>query len=119
MKKILLVCVSSVFSVLGLSSFSNSRIYLVSYYWFYVVKTIPFSVTSPTYDQISGDYLGYSTLSNINNRPFCAGTVDLCLVGYTLGSISGFSAGGVPTGLQTISGIPEPYVTTGSTSRSF
>lgn len=120
MKKILLGIISSLLAVFGLFSFTKSKIFLISYYWFYVESSLPVSDTHPTFEEISGDYLGYSTQLNINNAPSCTGTGALCLVGYTLNSISGFSAIGVPTGLQTIfSGEPKPYATRGATTQFF
>lgn len=120
MKKIFLGFISSLLATLGLSSFSSSKIFIISYYWFYVESSLPISDTHPTFEQISGDYLGYSTQININNAPSCTGTGALCLVGYTLNSISGFSAIGVPTGLQTVfSGEPKSYATRGGTTQFF
>ena len=119
MKKIISSGVASIFAVIGLSSFSKSKIYLTSYYWFNVINPVSVTVTRPSFSQISGDYLGYSTFSFIWNPPDCTGSGALCLVGYTLGAISGFSSSGTPTGLQTTFGIPAAYTTTGATTKFF
>ena len=123
MKKIVLSSISSLLAAMGLSSFTGSNFPPFSYYWFYAESPVAISVIHPTFAQIGGDYLGYSTQANISNAPFCSGTGALCLVGYTLGSISGFTSGGTPTGFKTMGGAapgePRPYATRGSTTQFF
>lgn len=120
MKKKYLGCIAAVLSSLGFSSFSISKQYGFSYYWFYVITPVPSAETHPTFAEIDGDYLGYSPAWQLD-APSCDGSGALCLVGYTLNSISGFSALGIPTGLKTMgfTGIPRSYATTGSTTQFY
>ena len=120
MKRSILACVAAILSAVGFSSFIKCKVFDTSYYWFYVMSPVSVNDTHPTFAQISGDYLGYVQESFLE-APVCDGTEALCLVGYTLNSITGFTTGGTPTGLKTFgsTGLPRPYATRGGTEQFF
>lgn len=120
MKKIFFSSISAILSVIGLSSFGDTKLFVTSYYWFGVIGSIPVTNTKPTFTQIGGQasYIGFGQQASITVSFPCSGTLNLCVLGYTFGAISGFSASGIPTGLKTVSGVPVGYKTRGNVARN-
>ena len=117
MKKILFGSASAILAVIGFSSFkSNKGSAGPSYYWFEVPGTVLKTNTHATFTQIGGAsaFLAFEQQQNIDVS--CPGGNDICLVGYTLGQIRGFS-GVTPTGLKTISGVTTAFKTLGGVSK--
>lgn len=118
MKKIIFGSASAILAVIGFSSFKNTKAAGPSYYWFNASgSALPVSTpTDITFSQ-AGTYVAFETVSAALETNTCGGATDLCLVGYTLSSISGFNALHHPTGFKTNgSGNPKPYATRGGTA---
>ena len=123
MKKIITSSIAASLSVIDFSSFKNAKFVQTSYYWFKVpaVLFVPLSTTHLTLLTLGGTstYKGFLQQSQITGVTCSPGTL-ICIVGYTFGSIHGFTAGGTPTQFKLIpasGGVPKPWTTLDQTSQ--
>lgn len=116
MKKIIFGSASAILAVVGFSSFKSNKAVQTSYYWFQLPAGTSLSVTHPAFAGENA-YKGFGQQSTIAFDP-CTGSGDLCIIGYTLNAIHGFTVSGTPTALKTVSSLPAPYGTRGGVQQA-
>ena len=121
MKKIIFGSASAILAVIGFSSFKSTKATDSTYYWFKLgTNLLPVAETNPSFTAIGGkaNYLGHKEQTALSQS--CTESTDLCIIGYTLTAISGFTAGGTPTGFNTTGGIggqADPWATRGGVAQ--